>query len=166
MTTVQEDTRSHDAPADRPTELTVLGACAQDCPDSCSMVVTVEDGVATSVSGSKTNPYTNGGLCVKVDNYLDKVYSPDRVLYPLKRSGPKGSGEFERISWDEAVATIAEKFTSIAEEFGPEAIMPCNYLQPRESRRVSTSGMHSSTDSGRRLPSAPTAMRARARPTR
>lgn len=128
MTTVQEDTRSHDAPADRPTELTVLGACAQDCPDSCSMVVTVEDGVATSVSGSKTNPYTNGGLCVKVDNYLDKVYSPDRVLYPLKRSGPKGSGEFERISWDEAVATIAEKFTSIAEEFGPEAIMPCNYL--------------------------------------
>ncbi|WP_256978782.1 MULTISPECIES: molybdopterin-dependent oxidoreductase [unclassified Rhodococcus (in: high G+C Gram-positive bacteria)] len=128
MTTVEEGTRQDDAPADRPAELTVLGACGQDCPDSCSMVVTVADGVATSVSGSKTNPYTNGGLCVKVDNYLDKVYSPDRVLYPLKRSGPKGSGRFERISWDEAVATIAEKFTAIADEFGPEAIMPCNYL--------------------------------------
>ncbi len=112
-----------------PTEpLTVLGACAQDCPDSCSMVVTVDDGVATDIRGSKAMPFTNGGLCVKVDNYLDKVYSPDRVLYPLKRVGPKGSGEFERISWDEAIATIASKFTSISEEFGPEAIMPCNYL--------------------------------------
>jgi anaerobic selenocysteine-containing dehydrogenase len=92
------------------------------------MVVTVSDGVATSVSGSKSMPYTNGGLCVKVDNYLDKVYHPDRLLYPLKRSGPKGSGEFEQISWDEAIATIAEKFTAVSAEFGPEAIMPCNYL--------------------------------------
>ncbi|MGB7235933.1 MAG: molybdopterin-dependent oxidoreductase [Rhodococcus sp. (in: high G+C Gram-positive bacteria)] len=111
-----------------PAELTVLGACPQDCPDSCAMVVTVSDGVATSVSGSKSMPYTNGGLCVKVDNYLDKVYHPDRLLYPLKRSGPKGSGQFEQISWDEAIATIADKFTAVSAEFGPEAIMPCNYL--------------------------------------
>lgn len=128
---IVSDTRvtSEDAEAGSvPAELTVLGACPQDCPDSCAMVVTVSDGVATSVSGSKSMPYTNGGLCVKVDNYLDKVYAPDRLLYPMKRSGPKGSGEFERISWDEAIATIAEKFTAISEEFGAEAIMPCNYL--------------------------------------
>ena len=109
-------------------ELTVLGACPQDCPDTCAMTVTVSDGVATAVNGSKSMPYTNGGLCVKVDNYLDKVYAPDRLLYPMKRVGPKGSAEFERISWDEAIATIADRFKSIVAEHGPEAIMPCNYL--------------------------------------
>lgn len=109
-------------------ELTVLGACPQDCPDTCAMVVTVRDGVAVDVAGSKEQPYTNGGLCVKVDNYLDKVYHPDRVLYPLRRTGPKGAGEFERITWDEAIAEIAARFTQVKEEHGPEAIMPVSYL--------------------------------------
>ncbi|MCX6407156.1 MAG: molybdopterin-dependent oxidoreductase [Propionibacteriales bacterium] len=109
-------------------ELTVLGACPQDCPDTCAMVVTVRDGVAVDVAGSKEQPYTNGGLCVKVDNYLDKVYHPDRVLHPLRRTGPKGAGEFERITWDEAIAEIAARFTQVKEEHGPETIMPVSYL--------------------------------------
>lgn len=109
-------------------ELTVLGACPQDCPDTCAMVVTVEDGVATSVAGSHDQPYTDGVLCVKVDKYLDKVYAPDRVLHPMRRTGPKGSGEYERISWEDAIAEIASRFTAIIDEFGPTAIMPCSYL--------------------------------------
>ncbi|GAB3083044.1 molybdopterin-containing oxidoreductase family protein [Nocardioides zeae] len=109
-------------------ELTVLGACPQDCPDTCAMVVTVRDGVAVEVAGNKEQPYTNGGLCVKVDNYLDKVYHPDRILHPMRRVGPKGSGEFERISWDDAIAEVARRFTEVKEEHGAEAIMPVSYL--------------------------------------
>lgn len=108
--------------------LTVLAACPQDCPDTCAMVVSVENGVATRIAGNKDQPFTSGGLCVKVDNYLDKVYSPDRLLYPMRRTGPKGSGQYERISWDEAIAEIAGRFQSVIEEFGPTAIMPCSYL--------------------------------------
>lgn len=108
--------------------LTVLGSCPQDCPDTCAMVVTVENGVATGVQGNKDHPFTNGGLCVKVDNYLDKVYSTDRVLHPMRRTGPKGSGQFERITWDEALAEIARRFTETVDEFGAESVMPCSYL--------------------------------------
>lgn len=115
-------------PTTASSSLKVLGACPHDCPDTCAMVVTVEDGVATDVTGSKDMPYTNGGLCVKVDNYVDRVYSPQRVLHPLRRSGPKGSGQFEQITWDEAIAEIADKFRTIIAEDGAEAIMPCSYL--------------------------------------
>nr|WP_083419284.1 MFS transporter [Pseudofrankia sp. BMG5.36] len=106
----------------------VRGACPHDCPDTCAMVITVTDGKAVKVAGDRQHPFTRGGLCVKVDNYLDRVYSPDRVLYPLRRTGPKGSGRFERISWDEALDEIAERFRAISAEFGPESIMPCSYL--------------------------------------
>lgn len=106
----------------------VLGACPQDCPDTCAMVVTVESGIATNIEGNKNHPFTNGGLCVKVDNYLDKVYSPDRVLFPMRRVGPKGSGQFERISWDRALSEISTRFGEIVDEYGGEAIMPCSYL--------------------------------------
>lgn len=106
----------------------VRGACPHDCPDTCAMLVTVRDGTAVEVAGDPEHPFTRGGLCVKVDNYLDRVYSPDRVLFPLRRTGPKGSGRFERISWDAALDEIAAKFTAIADEYGPEAIMPCSYL--------------------------------------
>ncbi|MGP4044603.1 molybdopterin-containing oxidoreductase family protein [Streptomyces sp. 2A115] len=106
----------------------VRGACPHDCPDTCAMLVTVKDGKAIEVAGDREHPFTRGGLCVKVDNYLDRVYSPDRVLYPLRRTGPKGSGQFERITWDEALDEIAEKFRAISAEYGPEAIMPCSYL--------------------------------------
>nr|WP_033289040.1 molybdopterin-dependent oxidoreductase [Amycolatopsis jejuensis] len=111
-----------------PEDTVVRGACPHDCPDTCALLVTVRDGTAVDVSGDPEHPFTRGGLCVKVDNYLDRVYSPDRVLFPLRRTGPKGSGEFERISWAGALAEIAGKFTGIAAEHGPEAIMPCSYL--------------------------------------
>jgi anaerobic selenocysteine-containing dehydrogenase len=106
----------------------VRGACPHDCPDTCAMLVTVQDGKAIDVAGDREHPFTRGGLCVKVDKYLDRVYSPERVLYPLRRTGPKGSGQFERITWDEALDEIAGKFRAIAAEYGPEAIMPCSYL--------------------------------------
>src|SRR5262249_52184058 len=85
---------------------TVIGACPHDCPDTCSMLITVKDGRAIDVRGNPEHPFTRGGLCVKVNNYTDRVYSPERVLYPLKRSGPKGSGQFTRLSWAEALEEI------------------------------------------------------------
>ncbi|MEQ9640143.1 MAG: molybdopterin-dependent oxidoreductase [Alphaproteobacteria bacterium] len=109
-------------------ETTVLGACPHDCPDTCSMLVTVKDGRATAVRGNPTHPLTRGGLCVKVNNYQDRVYSPDRVLYPMRRSGPKGSGQFERVSWDDALAEIKAKWAAIVAEHGPTAILPYSYL--------------------------------------
>jgi anaerobic selenocysteine-containing dehydrogenase len=106
----------------------VRGACPHDCPDTCGMLVTVENGRAVKVQGDPDHPFTQGGLCVKVNDYVERVYSPDRVLYPRRRVGPKGSGKFERISWDEALDEIASRFKTIIREFGPQAIMPCSYL--------------------------------------
>ena len=80
---------------------TVNGICHHDCPDSCGWTVTVEDGVATKLRGNPDHPYSYGELCPKVNRFLDRVYSPDRVLHPLRRVGPKGSGQFEQISWDD-----------------------------------------------------------------
>jgi anaerobic selenocysteine-containing dehydrogenase len=106
----------------------VRAACPHDCPDTCAMLVTVEDGRAVMVRGDPDHPFTRGGLCVKVNNYEQRVYSPDRLLYPLKRSGPKGSGQFERITWDAALATIRVRWTEIIDQFGPTAILPYSYL--------------------------------------
>lgn len=106
----------------------VRAACPHDCPDTCAMLVTVEDGVATAVRGDPDHPLTRGGLCVKVNNYPDKVYSPDRLQHPMRRTGPKGSGRFERISWDTALDTIAEQFRARIAEHGPETVMPVSYL--------------------------------------
>ena len=106
----------------------VIGACPHDCPDTCSMLITVEDGRATKVRGNPEHPFTQGVLCVKVDDYQLRTYSSDRVLYPLKRSGPKGSGQFEQISWNEALAEIKTRWTAIIEEHGPSAILPYSYL--------------------------------------
>jgi len=113
---------------DIPLTTIVRAACPHDCPDTCAMLVTVADGRATEVRGDPDHPFTRGGLCVKVNNYVDKVYSPDRVLYPMRRTGPKGSGRFERISWDNALDEIATRFRSSIPEHGPEAIMPVSYL--------------------------------------
>lgn len=107
---------------------TVHAACPHDCPDTCAMVVTVADGTATGLRGDPDHPYTRGGLCVKVNNYLDRVYDTGRVLFPLRRTGPKGSGRFERISWDAALDEIASRFRAAAAEHGPETIMPVSYL--------------------------------------
>ena len=111
-----------------PDTTTVRAACPHDCPDTCAMLVTVEDGTAVKLRGDPEHPYTNGGLCVKVSRYVDRVYDPNRVLYPLRRTGPKGSGQFERITWGDAVEEIGSRFGSIADEYGGEAIMPVSYL--------------------------------------
>ena len=107
---------------------TVIGACPHDCPDTCSILTTVEDGKAVAVRGNPDHPFTRGRLCVKVNNYEERVYSDKRVLHPLKRVGPKGSRQFARISWDEAIETIASRWKSIIAEYGAQAILPYSYL--------------------------------------
>ena len=102
----------------------VRGACGHDCPDTCAWVVEVRDGAAVRLSGDPTHPFTRGTLCAKVNHYLERVYHPDRVLYPLKRQGRKGEGRFVRVTWDEAVADIAARLTAVAAESGAEAILP------------------------------------------
>ena len=85
----------------------VRGACGHDCPDTCSWIVEVRDGTAQTLTGDPAHPFTRGTLCAKVNHYLERVYHPERVLYPLKRVGAKGDAEFARVCWDEALADIA-----------------------------------------------------------
>ncbi len=101
--------------------------CALDCPDCCSLVVTVDNEHATKLRGDPAHPVTRGFLCGKVAQYLEREYSPQRLLYPQRRVGRKGEGRFERISWDDALDTIAERLRSTADEYGPEAILPYSY---------------------------------------
>ena len=106
---------------------TVRAVCPHDCPDTCAMLVDVDDnGRAVRVTGDPSNPFTHGGLCVKVAHYEKRTYHSDRVLYPLKRAGRKGEGKFERISWDEALDIISERLRTIAAE-NPESILPYSY---------------------------------------
>ena len=107
---------------------TVVGACPHDCPDTCSILTTVEDGKAIAVRGNPDHPFTRGRLCVKVNNYEERVYSDKRLLYPLRRVGPKGSKQFQRISWAEAIETIAKRWKSIIATDGAQAILPYSYL--------------------------------------
>ena len=107
----------------------VIGACPHDCPDTCSLVTTVQDGIATKVHGNPDHPHTDGALCTKVSRYTERTYHPERILHPLKRSGPKGSGQFEQVSWEAALADIASRLTAIAAR-GPDtaqAILPYSY---------------------------------------
>lgn len=106
----------------------VRGACPHDCPDTCAWTVTVENGRAVKLAGDPAHPVTRGGLCAKVNPFLERVYSPDRVLHPLRRVGPKGSGRFERASWDEALDAIAGRLGDIAATHGPTAVLPFSYL--------------------------------------
>src|SRR5450756_645363 len=101
--------------------------CALDCPDCCSLVVTVQDGQATRLRGNPAHPVTRGFLCGKVAQYLEREYHPERLLYPRRRVGAKGAGRFERIAWDCALDTIAERLRAVADEFGSEAILPYSY---------------------------------------
>jgi len=105
----------------------VKGCCPLDCPDSCAWVVHVVEGRATRVTGAKEHPVTRGVLCAKVRDYEAHTYSPDRLLYPLRQMGPKGEGGFERISWHEALETIASHFNEIISRDGPQALMPLQY---------------------------------------
>ena len=102
----------------------VRGACALDCPDTCSWIVTVRRGEPVALRGDPSHPFTRGSLCNKVDDFLAYTRSPDRLLYPLLRVGPKGSGVFARISWDEALDRIAARLTEVIATHGPEAIWP------------------------------------------
>ena len=102
----------------------VRGACGHDCPDTCGWVVEVRDGTAERLSGDPAHPFNRGTLCAKVNHYLERVYHPDRVLYPLKRSGAKGEARFVRVSWDEALADIAARWKTTIDESGPEALLP------------------------------------------
>lgn len=104
----------------------VRGACPHDCPDTCALLVTVEDGRAVNVAGAEDHPTTDGFLCTKVNRYLERTYSPQRILFPMKRAGEKGRGIFTRISWDEAIETIAAKFGVIAAD-DPQSILPYSY---------------------------------------
>src|SRR6266576_3732437 len=128
----------------------VHAACPHDCPDACGVLITVEGGRATKIQGGPEHPVTRGFLCAKVAKYLDRVYSPDRVLYPMRRVGHKGpfagvsaratqAGEpdaavatkhqqiWKRISWGEALDEITSRFRAISAEFGSEAILPYSY---------------------------------------
>ena len=109
---------------------TVKAVCPHDCPDACGMVVTVDDetGRAVKLRGDPDHPFTRGFLCRKVNHYLDRVYHPDRLQYPLRRVGRKGEGRFERVSWADAIREIAAKFKAIAvSPDGPQAILPYSY---------------------------------------
>src|SRR6267143_1646860 len=122
--------------AERPSKLynhgnmkeVVHAACPHDCPDACGVLITVHDGRATKIQGDPSHPVTRGFLCAKVAKYLDRVYSPGRVLYPMRRVRPKGTNgpqttDFERITWQQALEENADRFKGIVAEFGSAAIL-------------------------------------------
>src|SRR6187402_1892751 len=121
-----EGTRTSETPAGG----TVSGrrrlkvVCPHDFPDTCVMTVDVEDGRGVGIGGDPDHRFTAGFLCAKVNQYLDRVYSPDRLQYPLRRVGPKGAGRFERISWDEALDAVADGFRRAIASDGPQSILP------------------------------------------
>jgi molybdopterin guanine dinucleotide-containing S/N-oxide reductase-like protein len=112
----------------------IHAACPHDCPDACGVLITIEDGRATKIQGDPAHPVTRGFLCAKVAKYLDRVYAPERVLYPMRRrkgvqkgGGTKDFADFEPISWDDAFNEIVARFEQIIRQFGPEAILPYSY---------------------------------------
>jgi anaerobic selenocysteine-containing dehydrogenase len=122
----------------------VRGACPHDCPDTCAMLVTVESGRAVRVAGDPDHPFTRGFLCAKVNRYVERTYQQDRVLHPMRRVGPKGSGRFERTTWDSALAEIAERLNDIrSSSDGAQAILPYSY--------AGTMGMVQGSSMDRRL---------------
>jgi anaerobic selenocysteine-containing dehydrogenase len=105
--------------------------CTLDCPDTCSLTVTVEDDRIVAIRGSRANPYTAGVICTKVaQSYPEFVHGPGRLRTPLRRVGAKGEGRFAAVSWTEALDIVHERFTAIMAEHGPQAIMPLNYAGP------------------------------------
>ena len=109
------------------TEHLVATVCPLDCPDSCSLDVTVQDGRITAVEGSSLNPVTGGYICAKVRRFPERVYGPDRLLHPGLRKGPKGLAGFERATWEDAIALIANRLRQAAEQWGGESILPYSY---------------------------------------
>jgi anaerobic selenocysteine-containing dehydrogenase len=101
--------------------------CSLDCPDQCGLLVHKKDGKITKIEGDPAHPVTQGAICNKVRNMTERLYDPKRLRYPLKRVGAKGEGKFERITWDEAIATITEKWTNLIEKHGAESILPYSF---------------------------------------
>lgn len=118
----------------------VRGACPQDCPDTCAFLYHVRDDKLLEVTGDPDHPMTRGGLCVKLNDFAAHHYNPDRLLYPMRRVGPKGSATFRRISWDEALAEIKERWSNIIAANGSQAIMPHAYLGHQGTLNGLTSG--------------------------
>lgn len=102
-------------------------ACVLDCPDSCSLSVRLERGRVAQIEGSRANGVTNGFICAKVRGFADRVYGTERLMYPMRRNGPKGRGAFTRISWDEAMSAVAGRLDAVRREHGGEAILPFSY---------------------------------------
>ena len=106
--------------------------CPLDCPDTCSLTVTVADEQVIAVKGSRANPLTHGAICAKVAKYYpDFVHGANRLRYPHKRVGAKGAGKFARISWDEALGIIHERVSDVIDRYGPQAVLPFNYAGPQ-----------------------------------
>ncbi len=105
----------------------IRGACPHDCPDTCATVTEVRNGQAVRFFAEQDHPFTQGWLCAKVRPYLERVYHPDRLLYPLRRVGPKGSGQWARVSWDEAITEITTRWKEIIARYGAAAILPYSY---------------------------------------
>lgn len=106
----------------------VRGACPLDCQDSCGWRAHVSNGKVLRVEGDPDHPYTRGSLCAKVHDFQTRTYADDRLLHPLRRTGRKGEGQFERVSWDDAIAEISTRFQAIIDEHGAEALLPFSYL--------------------------------------
>jgi anaerobic selenocysteine-containing dehydrogenase len=109
------------------TEHTVETVCPLDCPDSCSLIATVQNGKLTTLDGTHANPVTGGYICAKVRHFPERVYGPDRLLHPMVRKGPKGFAQFERVSWDTALDRIADRIRDARERFGGESVLPYSY---------------------------------------
>src|SRR5262249_14253003 len=109
------------------TSRTIRGACPHDCPDTCGVITKVQDGRAVDFYANPDHSITEGWLCAKVRPYLAHVYHPDRLRYPLRRAGSKGSGEWQRIGWPEALDLIASSWKAIIAKYGAEAILPYSY---------------------------------------
>ncbi|MDR1989039.1 MAG: molybdopterin-dependent oxidoreductase, partial [Acidobacteriaceae bacterium] len=119
-------TRARNAPLGGPEQI-VETACPLDCPDACTLAVTVHHGKVITLDGTPKNPVTNGYICAKVRRFHERVYGEDRLLHPAVRKGPKGAGHFERASWDEALSLIAARMHEAKETWGGESILPYYY---------------------------------------
>ena len=108
-------------------EHNVATVCPLDCPDSCSLEVTVQAGRITAIDGSHINPITGGYICAKVRRLPERLYGADRLLYPAVRRGPKGLAAFARVTWEEALGTIADRLRDARERWGGESILPYSY---------------------------------------
>src|SRR4026208_1363223 len=108
-------------------EHAVETVCPLDCPDACSLEVVIQDGRIASIDGTHVNPNTDGYICAKVRRFPERVYGTDRLVYPAIRKGPKGLGSFQRVPWEEALATVAERLLGVSRTCGGEAILPYSY---------------------------------------